>query len=85
MTKKIWSWKPSNHKTFALLQQCCTCSQSKHKKRKRKRLLTYYKTYGITTFKKTCGWRWCCNCQKNWGRGKWSNKNNSWKVTSIKR
>jgi hypothetical protein len=26
------------------------------KKRKRKKLLTYYKTYGITTLKKTCGW-----------------------------
>ncbi len=40
------------------------------KKRKRKKLLTYYKTYGITTLKKTCGWGWCCNCQKIWVRGK---------------
>jgi hypothetical protein len=34
--------------------------------------------------KKTCGWGWCCDCQKIWGRAKWSNKSNSWKVTSIK-
>jgi len=45
--------------------------------KKKKKLLTYYKTYGITTLKKTCGWGQCCNCRKHLGRGKWSNKNNS--------